>query len=501
MNRRTGIILSYINIALSTVIGLLMSSFIIQSVGQTDYGIYQTVTAFAQYLVLFEMGTGTIINRNISLCKKDGSEEGTIQKNISTLWSITVVLSCLIGAVSFVFYCSMDGIYKASMTAAQIAFGKPLFWLTIVKLISGFFSQTLNGALIGFEHYSFPKIISIVQLLVRTALVVAFLTLSQSIYAVVIIDATLSILTVLVTLIYCKKKHPFKFSFRFFDKAIFYNAMPLAIALLMQTVINMANNNVDKFVISVTMTPDHVAIYSVAMYIFTTFSSLMTIPITMYMPQVAQHMRSGKEGVALTQTMVQPNRLAVLVGGLTMFGFIAIGRPFIGIMYGANYLQAWGICVIIMIPTLIYMTPCVMANVLDILNKRHVRSSILMGTTVVNILLTIWFVKIWGMTGAAIATAISLLIGQIIIMNTYYAKAINIKILYLYAQSYKGIVPCLMVSCLAGWITTNLFSNDWLKCLFGGVTFLLLFIVLFLFFGANETEKKMISDKIKKARQ
>ena len=123
MTRRTGIILSYINTALSTVIGLLMSSFIIQSVGQTDYGIYQTVTAFAHYLVLFEMGTGTIINRNISLCKKDGTEDEAIQRNISTLWSITIVLSSMIFAVSFVFYCFPNSLFlrSAAMTAFMAA--------------------------------------------------------------------------------------------------------------------------------------------------------------------------------------------------------------------------------------------------------------------------------------------------------------------------------------------------------------------------------------------
>lgn len=497
MARRTGIILSYINTGLSMVIGILMSSFIIQSVGQTDYGIYQTVTAFAHYLVLFEMGTGTIINRNISLCKKDGSEDDIIQKNISTLWFVTVALSIIITIASFVFFCFMDDIYHTSMTSSQIAYGKPLFWLTIVKLVFGFLLQTLNGTLIGFEHYSFSKIINIVQLIIRTVLVVVFLLLYHSVYVVVIIDTVLSVVSVLVTLFYCRKKHPFKFSLRFFDKSVFLNAMPLALALLLQTVINMANNNVDKFVISITMTPDHVAIYAVAMHIFTTFSSLMTVPITMYMPQVAQNIRAGKQGMALTETMIQPNRLAVMVGGIAMFGFISIGRPFIKMMYGVEYMEAWVICVLVMIPTFIYMTPCVMANVLDVLNKRHIRSLILMSTTVLNILLTIWLVNVRGMIGAAIATAVALVIGQIIVMNTYYAKKIGIKILYLYAQSYKGVILCLVFACLVGWSVTIPFKNAWLQCMTGGLAFVVVFAITYICFGANQTEKKALLRKLR----
>lgn len=498
MNRRAGILLSYIYTALNTVIGLVMSAFIIQSVGQTDYGIYQAITAFASYLALFEMGTGTIINRNISMCKKDGTEDDALQKNISTLWTITMVLSGVIGLVSLGFYFSIDWIYKASMTPAQIAFGKPLFILTVVKLIASFFHQTLNGTLIGFEHYAASKVISISHLLLRTALVFVLLLVKRNIYVVVVTDAVLSILTVLVTLLYCRKKHPFKFSLRFFDKAIFLNAMPLAVALLLQTVINMANNSVDKFVISIAMTPDHVAIYAVAMYIYTTFSTIMTIPITMYMPQVAQNMRSGKQEMELTKTMVQPSRLAVVVGGLVLFGFIAVGRPFIRLMYGADYIEAWVIAVVIMIPTLVQMTNGVMANVLDVLNKRHIRSMILMGTTMVNILLTVWWVNVWGMTGAAVATALSLTAGQIIIMNTYYAKKLKIKVLYLFAQSYKGTIPCLLIACAAGWGVTKLFENDWIKLLIGGMSFVLVFLASFVLFGANKAEKTMIFKKFRK---
>ena len=490
--------MSYAYTVLNTVIGLLMSAFIIQRVGKTDYGIYQAVTAFASYLALFEMGTGTIINRNISLCKKDGTEDDALQKNISTLWSITIVLSCVIGAVSVGFYFSMDWIYKASMSAAQIAFGKPLFVLTVVKLISSFFQQTLNGTMIGFEHYSASKIISIAHLLLRTCLVAVLLVFKPGVYPVVVTDAVLGVLTVLTSLIYCRKKHPFKFTMRFFDKEIFRNAMPLALALLLQTVINMANNSVDKFVISIRMTPDNVAVYAVAMYIYTTFSTIMTIPITMYMPQVAKDMRAGKKEMELTKTMIQPSRLAVTVGGLVLFGFIAVGRPFIRLMYGQDYIQAWTIAVLIMIPSLVQMTNGVMANVLDILNKRHIRSIILMGTTLFNIVLTVWWVYTWGMVGAAAATALSLITGQIVIMNTYYAKKIKIKILYLFAQSYKGILPCLIVSCAAAAGVTMLLRNDWLKLLLGGCSFVLMFAVLFLLFGANQEEKKMIVGKLRK---
>ncbi len=83
--RNIGLSLSYIYFVLNTVIGIFMSAFIIRTIGKTDYGVYQSMSAFVSYLVLLEFGTGTIMARNISLCKKDGTDNQDIQKNVSTI--------------------------------------------------------------------------------------------------------------------------------------------------------------------------------------------------------------------------------------------------------------------------------------------------------------------------------------------------------------------------------------------------------------------------------
>lgn len=78
--RSKGLTLSYLYLVLNTVIGIFMSAFIIRTVGQTDYGVYQSMTAFMSYLILLEFGMGSIMTRNISLCKKDGSRDENVRK-------------------------------------------------------------------------------------------------------------------------------------------------------------------------------------------------------------------------------------------------------------------------------------------------------------------------------------------------------------------------------------------------------------------------------------
>ncbi len=68
--RNVGIVLSYAYTFLNMVIGLFMSSFMLRQLGDVEYGLYQTVSSFATYLVLLEFGTGSVMSRNVVVAKE-----------------------------------------------------------------------------------------------------------------------------------------------------------------------------------------------------------------------------------------------------------------------------------------------------------------------------------------------------------------------------------------------------------------------------------------------
>ena len=490
--RGKGIALSYIYTALNTIIGLFMSAYIIRMIGETEYGLYQTMTSFATYLTLFQFGTGSIMTRNIALCRKDGSENEKYRKNTSTVWTVAIIQAVVIAVVSTIFYLLIDVIYQKSLTAEQIQYGKILFLIVAIKLIVSFLEQVLNGVVLGCERYSLTTIVRLVHLVTRTAIVIALLTVKPFALHLVITDTLLSAATFAYTFCYCKKYLKVSFSLKYFDLAIFKNVLPLAVALFLQTVINMANGNVDKFLIGILMSPEAVTVYSIGMFIYTTFSSLTTIPISMYMPKIAADMRDGKRSAELTETLIQPCRLIFLIGGVVLFGFITIGKQFISIVYGDTYMDARIIAVIVMTAMIINMSNGVIVNVLDVLNKRIVRSVILLFTTIANILLTVFWIKSWGMVGAAAATGICTLIGQDIIMNIYYDKVIRIHVIYLFKKTFKGILPSLLLATVLGRLSIYLVPNSHVQLMLGGFVFCVIVMFCMTIFGANDFEKQKL---------
>ena len=492
--RNIGLVLSYTNTFLNMIIGLFLSSFLLRQLGDTEYGIYQTIASFANYLVLLEFGTGTVMARNLSVCRSKGESQLQIEKNISTIWSITSILALVIAMVSVVFYFLLDSIYANSLTSEQIAVGKNIFIFITIYLLASFYVQTLNGVMLAYEDYTYSSSTSIVRMVLRAALLVILLLNIKQAIIIAIIDAVLGVFLATFGFAYATKKFKVQIGFKNFDILVLKASLPLCLAIFLQAVINQANSNVGKFVLGVSIGPEDVSLYSVSLYIYSIFASLTTIPLSLYVPQVTNDVTSGKRGRELTDSLVQPSRLIAIVGGLVLFGFIAAGRQFVDIVYGEKYSLAWVLAIILIGPMFINMTIGIVINVLDALNKRLTRSLILLISTGTNILLTIVLINCMGIIGAAVSTGACMLF-QVLLLCIYYCKKIKINVFYLFCKAYKGILIYQILGAIVGFCIGTFIPNVYLSFLVSGVVYIVIALSGFLLLGKNAEEKIMI-DKI-----
>lgn len=473
-NRRVGIVLSYANTGLSMITGLYLSSFLLRILGDTEYGIYQTVASFANYLVLLEFGTGTVITRNLSICRSKGAPQEEVERNVSTIWTITCVLATVILAVSVVFYLALDSVYRQSMTPAQIAYGKKILVLVTLCLVLSFIQQTFGGVILACEDYTFTAKMNIIKTVLRVVLLTGLLLQYQYSILIAAVDTVLAFCLGGYSYLYCRTRCKVRFGFRKFDRTIFRDSFPLSAAIFIQALVNQANSNVDKFVIGIKMNPESVALYSVALYIYTAFSQVSTVPISMYGPQTIKDVAAGVSGKALADSLAAPCRLVSFLGGGILFGFACVGRQFIEIVYGKNYLLCWPIALIIMFPMFLNMTTGVLVNVLDAQNRRMARSLALLFTTAANIVLTVLWIDRYGMVGAALATAVCTLAGQVLFMNAYYDRKMGIPILYMYKKAFHGILVFQIMGAVLALALGRIISNVYVSFVVCGIVYVVI---------------------------
>ena len=276
------------------------------------------------------------MSRNVVVAKNKNDEK-YLKQSITTVWYMTVFLSVIIALVSMIFYFNIGNIYAKTMTADQVSYAQKIFIWIVGYLLCSFYVQTLNGLLLGMENYKFGQIFNIVRLLLRAVLLIAIISCIKAAIVIAIVDFSVSLLILAISYVYCKKNFKLRFSLKDFNTKVLKESVPLCSALLIQSLVNQANNSVDKFLIGVQMSLEAVAIYSIAQYIYSIFSAVTTIPISMYLPQIAKDIGNSYDGKKITKTLLSPSRLICLFGGTIIFGFICCGRQFISIVYGDTH--------------------------------------------------------------------------------------------------------------------------------------------------------------------
>ncbi len=499
-NHRTGIVLSYTSTVLSMVCGLLLSSYVLRVLGAFEYGLYKTIAAFISYLVILEVGTGAVMCRNLLVAQQSG-EPNAVQKITATVWYITVFVSVVILCAGIGFYAGIEDIYQDTIPSERMDDARQMFLIMLVYLLASFYSQTLSGTFLGHSNYVIGNVINIAKIVARTGILLVALISVRSSMVIVLTDLVISLCILVFSIAYVCRNYDFSFSLRHFEWNILKASMPLSFALLLQTFITQANSNIAMFIISIKISMESVALYSVALYIYSMFGALTTVPISVYMPQVAANIGKGLTGRALMETLVPSGRIIALIGGTVLFGFIAVGIQFIDIIYGEQYREAWVIAILILTPMFLNMTGGSIVNVLDVYNKRHVRSYMLIVTTVLNILLTLWLIGQWGAYAAAFATGVSILSGQVLLMNIYYQRAFSINMYALYLKAFRGLLVSQALAMLVGGGVGLLITNKYLSFVSGGTAFVVVEAVCLLWFGLNQEEKQTLSLTLQKLKQ
>lgn len=496
--RKTGMLLSYASNLLLVAVNIFMTPFLVGSLGDVEYGVYQTMASFAGYLVLINFGTGTVMTRYVSMYLGKGDKKGE-RNYIAMCLIITGVLALLIVLAASILYIFIDNIYAATLSAEQIQKAKSLFILIASNVVVMLIAQAYQGIVTAYEKFNFTGMWHILKTLLKLGLLVLLFFICKDSIVIAAVDLGLSCLYLILCFGYSVKLKATPKLYKF-DKKIFSSSAVFSLAIMLQAVVNQVNTRVDVTILSIMVNPESVTRYSVAMQVFSIFSSLSTAAVAIYLPRFTKLVASGEtDGGAITKEMIAPSRIQTLVSGAIMFGFFSCGTDFIRVWMGEGYGLSWWVAMIIMVPSFLVYTNGVVVSVLDAMQKRLVRSVVLTAMAAANIGISIFLVHNLGEIGAPIGTAIATTIGSVIIMNIYYKKALGIKMGMLFGGIFKGILPCLILATIAALPIGFLVPPGIWGLLAKGGVFVAVLAVTLMLFGFNKEEKNLVLKPFKRS--
>lgn len=241
-----------------------------------------------------------------------------------------------------------------------------------------------------------------------------------------------------------------------------------------------------------------VAVYGLAAQLNSYYLSLSTAISNVFIPRVNRMVAINNDNKQLTCLFTRVGRIQFILLSLICSGFIFFGQPFISMWAGKNYVEAYPIAQLLIVPVTIPLIQNLGIEIQKAKNMHQFRSWIYFFIAIGNIFLSIPLAKAYGGVGAAAGTAIALLIGNGLVMNWYYHNKVGLDMRYFWKEIFKFAKAFLLP--VAVGILMNLFMDLYriIPFLICGVIYVIIFCISMWFFGMNQYEKDLVGKPMRR---
>ena len=495
--RKAGILLAYVCTATHIIANLLYIPILLNRIGQDEYGLYQLVGSLISYLSMMESLLSTGVLRYYCKYNSIGNEEKKenvlyISRKIYTLLSFAITLAGIICV--FVFQI----VYESTLTKHELSEAVFMVVILIVTIIINLMSAVYTAAITANEKFVFLKIILICTNILQPIVVLFAVKRVPYAITVVIVQFVMCAFTQAVTRYYAINKLNIKIKFHYRDKEFEKDLFSLSFSILLVTIADQIFWKTDQLIIGKIMGTAAVAVYSVGAQIYLNYSPIGTSISSVFMPRLSMILDQQNDMEEVSNLFIKTGRISFMILSFVLIGFGLYGKEFISIWAGSEYMAAYYIAIIIMIPLTVDVMQNMGLTILQIKGKYSFRGKIYLAIALANIATTIYLVQHFGIIGAAVSTSIAMGIGNGLIMNIYYKKVLGLDITRFWKE-ILSILPSTIISFGMGLIIRQIsIYNPWLELGIHVGIFTIFYSMILYAFSLNQYEKMLINMLLKK---
>ena len=496
--RKLGILFSYVNIALHAVIGFLYVPILLHYIGKSEYGLYQLMGSLIAYFSIMDFGLSAAVIRFYARYKalKDRiSMENILAISVRGYSAVTVLAL----AIGFACYGFLDVIFAGSMTVSEVDEAKQIFLLLLLNIVITLSTMVFRSVINAHERFFFLKGLETIQLVIQPILVVLVLQRHPSAFSVAAVQTVLNLLLSGARVYYCFHDLHVKIHFHYWNHELFSEFKRLALSVFAVSLIDQIFWKTNQIILGIISGTNAVAVYSIASLIYMNYMALSTAISGVYLPHVTGMVAKSEPVSKLSELFIQIGRWQYYLLALVATGFIIFGKQFIFFWAGAGFDDAYIITLLIILPFTVDLIQNIGLAILQAMNRYGFRARIYFLTGILNLVLAIPLGIKYGGIGCAIATGISMIVGNGFIMNWYYSKEIHLAVASFWRQIGKiSLVTgvCLVIGYSANVYLLPLAGIGYF--ILKAASYTILYMVMIYAFAMNQSEREKIQAILRK---
>lgn len=491
--RKVGAVLSYIIIALNMLVGLVYTPLLVHGLGQSEYGLYSLVASVILYLTVLDLGFGNAIIVYTAKLREKGDATGE-----RSLHGAFFLIYCALGTVAFIIgiivSLNASQIFAKTLSTAEQQQSAILLMILSFNVALSLPFGLFTSILTAYEKFVFNKVLNIAKIILTPIIMLPLLYFGFKSVALVIVTTIVNIFLQGINIYYCFSKIKIKLSFKNFNTRILKEVFLYSFFIFLNIIIDRVNWALDQFILGAVCSTVAVAVYSVAAQLNQMYFAFSTSISSILLPKVSRMEERGASDEEFTDIFVKIGRIQYIVLALIVSGFAIFGQHFMQIWMGSDYVQSYYIACILMIPSTIPLIQNVGLSILQAKNKYKYRTMIFFFIAILNVIISLKLAPFYEGVGTAIGTAVSLILGQILILNIYYHKSVHINMIRFWREILTMTVPVAITigAVLAMkhfWVDVNALTFICQIAIMGT-----LYCGLMWLLGMNQSEKELVRD-------
>lgn len=497
--RRIGAVLTYVHAFAHIVISLLYVPLLLATIGRNEYGLFQLIGSIMAYLAIAEALLSSGVLRYY--CKyRDLGDTAMMENTLAISQRIYWIFSAAVAVFGAALIFGVDRIYRSSLTAAELTEAKYMLAVLTAGIIFNLVSYVYTAAITANEQFLFSKSLVLLSTLLQPVLVLVLVRFYPRALLIVCIQAGLSLAVAAAKRWYALRRLRVRVVYHGWDRALVKRLLVFSAGVFLAALADQIFWKADQLILGKLYGSAAVAAYAIGAQIYGNYRPAGTSIASVFLPRVSAMYNVEHDMTGISALFAKTGRLVFLLSALVLTGFALYGAEFIRLWAGPDYGVAYAVALVVMIPLTVDMIQYVGLTILQVLNRYAFRGRMYFLIAALNIVSTIFFAQWWGLVGAAISTAASMVIGSGILMNLHYAR-VGLDVRGFWREIVR-LLPGVIVAAVPGYLLRMLaLPNAWLTLAAHVALYTALYCAVMYFAAMNDYERGLVRAVWKKLKR
>lgn len=488
---KAGAVLNYVIIGLNTIVGLAYTPYMLRCLGQNEYGLYSLVASIIAYLTILDFGFGNAIVRYTAKFRAEGKE-----KEQREMFGMFLIVYSIIGLIAIggglALYFNVDALFDQTMTESDLSQARTMMLLLTFNLAFTFPLSIFGSIITAYENFVFQRLVNILRIILSTGVLVLVLAIGLKAVALVVVQTFFNLLTLLINLIYCKKRLKIKIVFGKFNWPFIKEISVYSFWIFLNAIMDRIYWGTGQFILGSLVGTTAVAIFSLGILFQQMYMSFSFAFSSVLLPRMTSMITLKTPDKEISDIFIKTGRLQSIVLQYILCGFIIFGSPFIVFWAGENYYNSYYVTLLFMVSLYIPAIQSTGIVILQAKNQLKFRTLLFLCISIISVFIQIILSKKYGAIGCAIGISTALILGQGVIINIYYRIKQKLDIYSFWKSVSKMWLPTLPILAIS-YIFNFIFNySNIIQVLIGALIFSIIYIPVSYKYIFNEQERNLI---------